>query len=190
MSEQESEEILNRQAAQSNIRRPPRVDARPFRELLTRAKTMIDRGELDLNRNLELVIEADRNDDGTLTNIRLSGAVGNDARMRGLAEDFVNALSASRALSFIDGVRHVRMNVRLDEQNVSARVMSNMESEEVARERASGYGLLLVAARLTQRGEQAVIWNSTTVSSQGRQLTLQFRMTRETVTAMLARQVS
>lgn len=190
MSEAQSEEILDRQAAQSNVRRPPRVDGAPFRRLLVQAKEMIDRGELDLNRTIELTIDADRNDDGTLRNIRLSGAAGGDARMRALAEDFVNALSTSRALAFLEGVRHVRMNVRADQQNVTARVASNMESEEVARERASGYGLLLVAARFTQRGEQAAIWNSTTVSSNGSQLTLQFRMTRETVTAMLARQVS
>ncbi|MBA2338752.1 MAG: hypothetical protein H0V88_00005 [Pyrinomonadaceae bacterium] len=187
-SEAETERELDRQAAAAGVKRPPKINARPFKDLLARAKEMRERGEIDLNQTIEITIEADRNPDGTLR-AETTSYRGNP-NMKSLAMDFVAALSDSGALSFLEGVKHMRMTIRLDQQSLNARITSNMDSAEQATELARGYGIMLVGARFARRGkDEGEIWNNTSVSSNAKQLILQFNMTREAAGRLIAKQL-
>ncbi|MEJ7577807.1 MAG: hypothetical protein WKF74_12485 [Pyrinomonadaceae bacterium] len=187
-SEAETERELDRQAAAVGVKRPPKINARPFKDLLAQAKAMRDNGEIDLSQTIEITIEADRNEDGTLRNVdaRYAG----NPKMKQLALNFAAALSDSRALSFLEGVKHLRMTIRLDQQSLNARIISNMDSAEQATELARGYGIVLVGARIARSGkDEGEIWNNTKISSNGKQVILQFNMPREAAGRLIAKQL-
>lgn len=187
-SEAETERELDRQAAAAGVKRPPKINARPFKDLLARAKEMRERGEIDLNQTIAITIEADRNDDGTLRNVTADYA--GNPKMKGLALDFAAALSDSRALSFLDGVKRLRMTIRLDQQNLRASITSNMDTEDQAAQLARSYGVVLFGARIARRGkDEGEVWNNTNISSNGKQVILQFNMTREAAGKLIAKQL-
>jgi hypothetical protein len=189
-SEQKAEELLDKQAEEAKIKRPPRINKKPFLDLLLKAKQMMDRGELKLDGTIVMTIEADRRDDGTLENVRITSAQTTDRALYALAEEFVQALSASRALSFLEGARKLRMTLRLDQQRVSVRASTEVESAARAAEMARGYSGLLIVERLRKRGsDEAVIWNNTTVSSQGKEVLVRFEMPRNLAGQMLSKQL-
>ena len=189
-TEEETQAALQRQAAEHGIQRPPRVNAQPFRDLLAEAKQMYDRGQLDLSGQIEMIIEADRNTDGTLRNVEIVGGSASNQSLKNLATSFVQALSASRALSFLEGVEHLRMTIRLDQQRVTVRAISELETAERASEMARGYGGMLAIERWRRRGrDEGAVWNNVNISSNGRQLDVRFEMPRNTAADLLSRQV-
>ena len=51
-----------------------KVDIGPIRAFITRAKTLSDEGKLDLTKPQTITVEGDRQTDGTLTNVEITGA--------------------------------------------------------------------------------------------------------------------
>src|SRR5437763_15543922 len=82
------------------------LNKRPLAEFVTQIKKSLGRGDLDLNSSASLIIEADRAEDGSLSNVQVTEREG-DARLRQIAADFAKALSASHALSALNGAEHV-----------------------------------------------------------------------------------
>ena len=189
-TEEETQAALDRQAAEHAVQRPPRVNAQPFRDLLAEAKQMLDRGQLDLSGQIEMIIEADRNQDGTLRNVEIVGGSASNQSLKELGTRFVQALSASRALSFLEGVEHLRMTIRLDQQRVTVRAVSEVETAERATEMARGYGGMLAIERWRRRGrDEGAVWNNVNISASGRRLDVSFEMPRNTAADLLSRQV-
>lgn len=189
-TEEETQAALERQAAEHGVQRPPRVNAQPFRDLLAEAKQMLDRGQLDLTGQIEMIIEADRNQDGTLRNVEIVGGSATNESLKEISTRFVQALSASRALSFLEGVEHLRMTIRLDQQRVTVRAVSEVETAERATEMARGYGGMLTIERWRRRGrDEGAVWNNVNISASGRQLNVSFEMPRNTAADLLSRQV-
>ncbi|MER3429030.1 MAG: hypothetical protein C4334_13260 [Pyrinomonas sp.] len=189
-SPEKAEQLLDQQAAAARVKRPPRVNKRPFVDLLAKAKSMADRGELKLDGTILMTIEADRRDDGTLENVRITSAQTTNRALYTLAEEFVQALSASRVLAFLEGAKRLRMTLKLDQRTLSVRAATEVESAARAAEMARGYSGLLIVERIRKRGsDEAVIWNSTTVSSQGKQVLVKFEMARDVAGQIVAKQL-
>ena len=190
MTEEQTQAALNQTATTSNVQRPGTVNTRPFLDLLTEAKGMIDRGELDLSGTIEITFEADRNDDGTLANVNIVGGETNNRSLQTLATRFVQTLSASRALSFLGDTRHLRMTLRLDQQRVLVRVASEIDTEARATQMAQGYSGLLAIERLRRRGRvEGEVWSNMQVSSRGREVNVNFEMPRNRAAGLLAQQL-
>lgn len=189
-SPEKAEQLLNQQAAAAQVKRPPRINKRPFVDLLAKAKNMADRGELTLDGTIVMTIEADRREDGTLENVRITSAQTTNRALYTLAEEFVQALSASRALAFLEGAKRLRMTLRLDQRMLSVRASTEVESAERAAEMARGYSGLLLIERMRKRGsDEALIWNSTSISSQGKLVLVRFEMPREVAGQIVAKQL-
>ncbi|HEV2765094.1 MAG TPA: hypothetical protein VGV38_19080 [Pyrinomonadaceae bacterium] len=168
-------------------RRQP--NTRAFRELLAKARRMRERGELNLDGAASLAVEADMNDDGSLSN--QTSAFNGDDSLRGLAQEFVRALDESRVLAHLKGVRHVRVTLALDGQNFTARADADTDTPEQAAQMARTHDALFAFARIANRGrEAAVVYNNLTATASGKQLVLNLNLTREALGNLLFKQVT
>lgn len=185
----ETEKALNEQATESKIKRPKMVNKKPFLDLLAKANQMKESGELDLSGSITMTVEADRNPDGTLYNVFIDDAKG-DKKLKALATEFVAALSASTALSFLEDTRHLRLKLNLNQQSLTGEVDTQVDSEQRAAELKKGYSGMIALARFARRGkDDGALLNNTTVSSSGKQVTVRFTMEREAATKLLVKQL-
>ena len=185
-----SEEEMKKAAEGLAVKAPPKVNAKPFKDLLVKTKAMMERGELDLSGTIVMTIEADRNDDGTLSNVTVVRASTSNPKLKAVAIEFVQVLSASRALAVLEGTRRMSMTVESNPARVGAVVTTRADTAARAKEMESGYNLLLALARLRKgNADEAAVYQNTKVSADGNLLTLTFGMSRPAVTKMLAKHV-
>ena len=179
------------QKAGANANKAPRVNAAPLRAWLAQAKRQKDAGKLDLSSPRALTIEADRAEDGTLSNAVITGPSARDPQMRKLAQDFVAALNQSRALGFLQDVSHVRMNFALDGERFKTDSASDAPTAQRAEEMARGYRAMVNVARLMRRGtDEAAVLNNMKFSSNGKQLLMSLDMPREQMGNILLKQIT
>jgi hypothetical protein len=184
---QKIEAELDRAAAENGVRRPKEINTRPFKDLLAEAKKRKDRGELNLNGQIELTVEADRSDDGKLINAVVKDKRG-DKKLEAVALDFVAALSDSGVLDFLEGTKHLRLIARVDDQNVEVIASTEVESEERARQMEKGFSLLIVGGRIAKRGkDEEIYYNHTQVSSKDKEVSVKFSMPRAEMGALLSK---
>lgn len=178
-------------AQASDVPLPPRLtNVRPFKDFLAKWSKKYDEGQLDLNNTVEVTIEADRREDGTLENMELTGASASDPIMKELAVDTVQAIGASGALSFLEGARRVKLHLILDRQKLSVEASSEVETAERASKMASVYSLGITAMRWRKSGtDEGVVWEKTTVRSKGKEVVINFEMPRDAAGSLLAKQV-
>jgi hypothetical protein len=187
--EQPAEEDLDKIAEQNKVKRPKTINKRPFVDLLVKYNEMKDKGEIDLTGVVEMMIEADRNEDGTLRNvvvIRKSG----DPKLIEATKDFVAALSASGALDFLEGTDHLILTLKLDAVAVSVSASTEAESDAEARQKATGYNALLFIGAATRSGrDEGTIMKNTKVTASGKQIIVSFNLPRSAIGDMLKKQI-
>jgi hypothetical protein len=185
-----AEDELNRIAQEADVLRPPaesQVNTRPLTDVLKTAKQMVASNEISLNDTIELTVEADRNDDGSLENYKWGEAKGDPEAFK-LAEQFVNALSKSQALIFLKDTRHMMMSLKLDQQDVSVNIMSEADTEARAKIIARGYQMMIDYVRGNKKGtDEGEIFNNMNVVAEGKQVRMDFKISREVAGAMLAK---
>src|SRR5258708_14465946 len=156
-AKQKVEAELDRAAAENGVKRPKEINTRPFKDLLADAKKKKDSGEIDLSKQVELTIEADRDADGKLKNAQVTDKRG-DKKLEAVALDFVSALSDSGVLDFLEGTKHLKLTVKIDDKTVEVTAPSEVESEERARQMEKGYSLLIVGGRIIKRRQDEEIY--------------------------------
>jgi hypothetical protein len=187
---QKIEAELDRAAAENGVKRPKEINTRPFKDLLADAKKKKDRGELNLNGQIELTVEADRGDDGKLINAVVKDKRG-DKKLEAIALDFVAALSDSGVLDFLEGTKHIKLTARVDDQNVEVIASSEVESEQRARQMEKGFSLLIVGGRIAKRGkDEEIYYNHTQVFSKDKEVSVKFSMSRAEMGALLSKQIA
>jgi len=184
---QKIEAELDRAALENGVKRPKEINTRPFKDLLADAKRKKDRGELNLDGQIELTVEADRGQDGKLLNAVVKDKRG-DKKLEAVALDFVAALSDSGVLDFLEGTKHIRLIARVDGQNVEVIASTEVESEERARQMEKGFSLLIVGGRIAKRGkDEEIYYNHTQVSSKDKEVSVRFAMSRTEMAALLSK---
>jgi hypothetical protein len=182
-----AEAELDRMAAESGVKRPKEINTRPFKDLLADAKKKKEKGELKLDGQIELTVEADRADDGKLTNAKVTDKRGDKALER-VALDFVAALSDSGVLDFLEGTKHLKVTVKLDNDNVEVVAATEVESEDRARQLERTFGGMIVLGRIVKHGkDEEVYYNHTQVTSKEKEVSLKFMMPRADMGAMLSK---
>ena len=188
--EPKTAEDAEKLAAEKGARKFPEINARPFKDLLAKGKEMKEKGDIDLNRTVELTVTAERRPDGTLANASIDDATG-DENLKKLAAEFIAAVGDSKVLAVLEGTSHLTMKLTLDKTSLSVRAVAEADSSQRASDIALGYGALLIGARLKKSGtDEAEIWNSVDLNSEGTQVILTFSMTRATAGTLLAKQVT
>lgn len=182
-----AEAELDKMAAENNVRRPKEINTRPFKDLLVEAKKKKDRGEIKLVGQIELTVEADRTPEGKLTNAKVTDKRG-DKALEAMALDFLSALSDSGVLVFLEDAKHLRVTVKLDNNNIEVVAATEVESVERARQLERTYGLMIVLGRIAKKGEdEEVYYNHTQVSSNEKEVSVKFAMPRAEMGAMLSK---
>jgi outer membrane biosynthesis protein TonB len=188
---------LDKIAAASGVERPPRINTKPFEDIAQKGKTLFDEGKLKLDGTVGVTATAERNEDGTFKRdtVKLEWEQASDENMALLAQEFITALSESKVLSLLKGVKNVQMKLRLDQEKLSVRIASEVETDARASQMATGYGLLLAGARRTREGtDEGELYKNLNVSADGRHFVMNFEMPREVagkmLTAMLAKKAA
>ena len=192
---QKIEEELDRLAKENGVKRPKEINTRPFKDLLASAKKMKDEKKLNLDGQIELTVEADRDPDGKLRNAKVTDKRG-DKTLESVAIGFIGALSDSGVLDFLEDpkhpgdVRHLRVTVRIDDKTVEVVASSEVESTDRARamERTFGGMIVLgrVSARLNKKDEE-IYYNHTQVSSKDKEVSVKFSMSRTEMGTLLSK---
>ena len=168
-----------------------RVDVKPIKAFLARSRRLHEQGKLDLSKPQEIVVEGDRQEDGTLTGVQVTGESAADPALRAVAQDFVASVNDSHALAFLSDVSRVRMTFTLDGERFKALTASSAPTEARAEEMARGYRMLINAGRLMKRGtDEGAILSGMKVSASGKQLLMNLDMPREQMGNILMRQIT
>jgi hypothetical protein len=168
-----------------------KVDIGPIRAFIARAKTLNDAGKLDLSKPQTITVEGDRQTDGTLTNVEITGESAANPEFRRVADDFVASVNQSHALKFLDEVSRMRMVFTLDGERFRAETASDTPSAERADSMARGYRMMLNFGRMAKRGtDDAAIMSGMKISSSGKQLVMNLDMPREQMGNILLRQIT
>lgn len=175
----------------AGARKPGKVNMAPLRGFITRSRRLHEQGKLDLSKRRVITVEAERAEDGTLSNAAVTGESSTDPQFRAVAQDFVNSLSESRALQPLDGVTRVQMTFTLDGERFTAQTASETPSEARAGEMARGYRMMLNVARMMRRGTpESPVLNNMKISASGKQLVMNLDTTREAMGNLLLKQVT
>jgi hypothetical protein len=173
-------------AAQESPRAVPRVYAVPFRDLLVKIRRMVRDGQLKADDVFEFTVEAERNADGSLRDVRFTGQAAVNGRWRNLAEEFVTVLSDSRALSYLEGVERVTFTVGLAER-LTASLVAEAPTEEAAAQLGQTSALFLDIARHSQQGRPGVeLLKGMRASAGGKRFSITLDMTRAEVGNLLS----
>ncbi len=175
----------------AGVKKPGKINMAPFRAFLARSRKLHEQGKLDLSKRQSITVEADRAEDGTLSNPSVKGESAANPNFRAVAEDFVTSLSESRALQPLEGVSRVRMTFTLDGERFTAATASETPSEARAEEMARGYRMMLNVARMMRRGSpEAPVLGGMKISSNGKQLLMNLDTTREAMGNLLLKQIT
>ena len=168
-----------------------RVNVKPIKAFLARSKKLHEDGTIDLSKPRSIVVVGDRQQDGTLTNVQITGESASDPALRAVAQDFVASVNDSHALAFLSDVSRVSMTFTLDGERFKALTASDAPSEARAEEMARGYRMLLNVGRLAKRGtDEGAIMSGMKVSASGKQLLMNLDMPREQMGNILLRQIT
>jgi hypothetical protein len=191
-SQEQAEKDLNKIAAEHNVERPNEaaINKKPLKDWLVRANELKVKGELDLSQVIEIIIEAGLDEDGMLHDPVVVQKTG-DPRLIEVAKELVAAIGDSKVLGFMKkDARNLRITIRLDQNEVVAKVESEVGTPERAKELSQGYNLLLVGGTIAKKGQdEEILYKSTSVSSNGKQVVVNFKMPRATAASMLTKYV-
>ncbi|PYS77775.1 MAG: hypothetical protein DMF67_03460 [Acidobacteria bacterium] len=180
---------MDRVAKANGIERPPEINTKPFEDIALKGKELIDQGKLDLkNSTLDVTATAERNDDGTLKaeTVKIEG-LANDENMSLLAQQLITALSQSKVLVVLKGAKDVRIALKLDQQNVAIKVLSELPSEDDANKTANGCALLVALGRKAKQGtNEGELYNSLKFDNDGKQFSMSFEMPKDAAGKMIA----
>ena len=201
---EEAEQELNKIAAENNVVRPSEneINVRPLKDWLGRANALRDKGQLDLSSEIEITIAANLGTDCKLTEASVIQKTG-DARLIDVAKDMVSAIGDSGLLSFLRDpskakdltklscdAMPLQVTIRLDQNEIAAKVETQADSPERAVQMAKGYNMLLLGGAIAKRGhDEEVLYRNTNVTSEGKQILVNFSMPRQTASEMLKKQL-
>lgn len=186
----QSAEEAERMAKEAGAEKFPTINTKPFTDLLKQGKQMRDAGEIDLSGTLEMEFEGDRQEDGRLVNVEVTGAAASNPKLVQLAKDFIAAISDSKILAALKGTRHLKMRVKLDDKEIAVRVLTEMTSAEEAASMSNGYnGLLWIGAQSKKGKEEEAIFKSVQIAAEAKQIILTFNMPRKDAGDLLSKMI-
>ena len=186
--QKQAEAELDKIAAENGIKRPPAINTKPFEDIARQGKKLADDGKLNLSAAIEVTANAPLGPDGTLVEpVQLNWVTPGDENTSALAQQLITALSQSKVLSILEGAKEVNLALKLDQQNVSVRIASELPTDAEASKYATGYGLLLAMARNSKKGtSEGELYKNLKVDNDGRRFVLSFEMPKEAAGKMIA----
>ncbi len=186
-----ADKALDKIAAEKKIIRPRRnqIVTTPFNELWGRINAVKEQQPLDLDKDAELTLTAQRMPDNTL---KLSAPEWKgDPQLARVLNDFLIAASNSKALDLLEGATQYHFNFKFAGPQFNARIEAQVPSPERAKELAQAYSAMLFTARIYKKGdEEEVYLNNAKISAEGQSIIINFALPREETKALLNKQLA
>ena len=183
---------IDKIAKEKGIRRPV-INQKPLEDFALKGKEMFDQGKLKLDGALDVRATGQRNDDGTLdpATVKIEWRTASDENTALLAQQLITALSQSKVLSPLEGARGVQMELKLDQQNISVKIMSDLSSEEDARKFAEGFASMVLFGRIAKHGtDEGELYNNLKFRNEGAQFSMSFEMPKEEAGRMISKMLA
>ncbi len=166
------------------------INPKPWEDLAADGKQLFDTGKLKLDSAVDVSAKAERDVDGKLkpesVNITWNKPPA-DQTTEDLARKVITAVSESRMLGTLEGVKGVDMSLKLDEKEVAIVIANDFPSAAEAEKFANGYATLLLMARISRSGkEDGELYNNVRVSQDGSRFVITFKMPKDAAGKMIA----
>ncbi len=197
LTPEEAQKELEKTAEQNNIKLPEenQINKKPLKDLAAHMNDLKNQGKLDLDKPFEIVIEAELDEKGKLTNARFARKEG-DEILQELFSRMVTALNDSGLLIFLRPISQdnpnatVRITVKQGEKDVLASVASEASSPPNAERLARDFNNMLSLGAWARAGkDEAELMKNSTATPDGKKLEVNFSMPRQTVVDMLNKQL-
>ncbi|MCA1818343.1 MAG: hypothetical protein LC746_18525, partial [Acidobacteria bacterium] len=187
-AEPQTPEEAEKLAQEANVEALPEINTKPFEDLLADAKKKKDAGKLDLSGTIDLSAEGDRQEDGSVANLQITGGSVDNEELHTLAKAFIGALSDSKVLAALKGTRHIRLKLTLDDKRLYVRVFTEMATPDDAARMTNGYNMLLLAGAMKKKGkDEEAIFKNLRLRNDERQVTLTLDMPRADASAFVSK---
>jgi len=184
---------LDRTAKENNLEWPDenQINKQVLKDFATYADDLKKAGKLDLNQPIEIVIEAELDENGKLKNPRFTKKAG-DANLIDLFGRFVAALNDSGFLIYLKPINRdnpgatVVFTIKQGENEVLASVESEVSSPDSARVLAKALNAALVFGAGSRAGkDEAIIMRNTNATPDGKKIVVNFSMPRQNLVDLI-----
>ena len=197
LTPEEAQKQLEKTAEQNNVPLPDenQINKKVLKDFAAYANDLKNQGKLDLNKPFEIVIEAELDAQGKLTNARFTKKDG-DENLVDLFGKMVAALNDSGFLTYLQPISKdnpgatVKITVKQGEKEVLASVESEASSPERAESLARALNNLLYFGAGSRAGkDEEVLMKNTNATPDGKKVVVNFSMPRQSVVDMIKKQL-
>ena len=194
---EEAQKKLEKTAAANDVDLPAEneINKQPLKDLAIYANDLKNEGKLNLNQIFEVAVEAELDGTGRLRNPTFKQKSG-DPKLVDLAGRMIAALNDSGMLVYLKRLNEGKSSkvvfmIRQDENELVAKLESELGSEESARQKAGGFNLLLALGQKAREGkDEEILMRNTVASSNGKKLIFNFSMPRQAIGEMIKKQIA
>ncbi len=197
LTQEEAQKELEKTAAANNIPLPQenQINKKPLKDFGAHVKELEKQGKLDINKQFEVVIEAELDENAKLQNPRVTKRSG-DTNLIDLFRGMVAAVNDSGLLVYLKAISEqnpgstIRITLKQGENEVIASIESETASIPDAVKLAKGLNGALFLGAVSRAGkDEAELMKNTTATNDGRKVLVNFAMPRQTVMNMIKKQM-
>ncbi|MFN2514767.1 MAG: hypothetical protein ABR556_01010 [Pyrinomonadaceae bacterium] len=198
LTAEEAQTELEKTAAKNNLELPKEneINKKALKDFAIYANDLKNRGQLDLNKPFEVVIEAALDGNGKLKDAKFTKKEG-DANLIDLFGRMVGALNDSGFLVYLKPIdkdnpgSKVVFTIKQGESEVLATVESEASSVDSARLLAKGFNAALSIGAESRAGkDEEVLLRNTSAAPLGKKLIFNFTMPRQALVDLIKKQLA
>jgi hypothetical protein len=198
LTPEEAQKELEKTAAKNNIDLPKEneINKKALKDFAIYANDLKNKGQLDLNKPFEIVIEAELDKDGKLKDPKFTKKEG-DQNLVDLFGRMVAALNDSGFLVYLKPIdkdnpgTKVVFTIKQGETEVLASVESEASSDDSARVLAKGFNAALMIGAESRAGkDEEILLRNTSASPNGKKIIFNFTMPRQAVVDLIKKQLA
>jgi len=198
LTPEEAQKELEKTAAQNSIELPKEneINKKALKDFAVYANDLKNKGQLDLNKPFEIVIEAELDSDGKLKNPVFTKKEG-DQNLVDLFGRMIAALNDSGFLVYLKPIdkdnpgTKVVFTIKQGETEVLASVESEASSDDSARLLAKGFNAALMIGAESRAGkDEEILLRNTSASPNGKKIIFNFTMPRQAVVELIKKQLA
>lgn len=198
LTPEEAQKELEKTAAQNNLELPKEneINKKALKDFALYANDLKNKGQLDLNKPFEIVIEAELDKDGKLRDPKFTKKEG-DQNLIDLFGRMIAALNDSGFLVYLKPIdkdnpgTKVVFTIKQGETEVLASVESEASSEDSARVLARGFNAALMIGAQSRAGkDEEILLKNTSASPNGKKIIFNFTMPRQAVVDLIKKQLA
>jgi hypothetical protein len=198
LTPEEAQKELEKTAAKNNIELPKEneINKKALKDFAIYANDLKNKGQLDLNKPFEIVIEAELDKDGKLKDPKFTKKEG-DQNLVDLFGRMISALNDSGFLVYLKPIdkdnpgTRVVFTIKQGETEVLASVESETSSDDSARVLAKGFNAALMIGAESRAGkDEEILLRNTSASPNGKKIIFNFTMPRQAVVDLIKKQLA